>query len=152
MYAVAKNGPYVTYASALQQQVTLQGAQVTATRGLGTDLMSAWSSSPDPLARPTPPSRWPRQVQRVYELPGEGPQGQVVAYQCSFEAPEPAEMTILQIHYTGYQIGEDCAGPTGPFENLHFVDREGNVWRTLQWVGPKMELLDLQVLLPFTGD
>ena len=61
-------------------------------------------------------------------------------------------MTILQVRYQGVQISETCAGPSGTFENLHFVDASsGAVWRSLQWVGPKMELLDLQILEPYTG-
>jgi hypothetical protein len=153
MYAASANGGYVTYVSALRQEVTLHGAaQITGTRGLGTDLVSAWSSTPDPLSRPIQPSRWPSRVKRVYELPGEGPQGQIETFECSFERGEPAEMTILQIRYQGVQISETCAGPSGQFENLHFVDpSSGTIWRSLQWVGPKMELLDLQILEPYTG-
>ncbi len=154
MYAAAENRGYVTYASALQQQVTLHGgAEITGTRGLGTDLLSAWSSAPDPLVTPIPPSRWPARVQRVYELPGDGPKGRVETYDCSFEPGVPAQMTILQIRYSGVQVSETCTGPSGRFENLHFVDTStGTIWRSLQWVGPRMDLLDLQVLLPYTGD
>ena len=62
-------------------------------------------------------------------------------------------MTILQVRYRGVQISEICTGPTGAFENLHFVDVvSGFVWRSLQWIGPKMDLVDLQVLEPYTGD
>ena len=152
MYAAASNGGYVTYVSALQQQIILRGAQIAGTRGLGTDLLSAWSETPDPLVRPVPPSRWPAGVRRVYELPAEGPQGEIVAFDCYFEPPAPAEMTILQVRYQGVQIPEICAGPSGRFENLHFVDSSGAVWRSLQWVGPKMDLVDLQILEPYTGD
>ncbi|MFO1208266.1 MAG: YjbF family lipoprotein [Amaricoccus sp.] len=153
MFAASSNGNYVTYSSPLQQQVTLHGAaQITGTRALGTDLLSAWSSGPDPLASAIPPARWPARVKRVYELPGEGPQGQIETFECSFERPVPAEMTILQVRYTGVNISEDCSGPSGSFENLHFVDAStGTVRRSLQWTGPKMELLDLQIIEPYTG-
>lgn len=153
MYAASANGGYVTYVSPLRQEITLHGAtQITGTRGLGTDLVSGWSSAPDPLATPIPPSRWPGRVKRVYELPGEGPQGQIQSFECTFERGDLTEMTILQVRYQGVQISETCIGPSGQFENLHFVDpSSGTVWRSLQWTGPKMELLDLQILEPFTG-
>jgi Group 4 capsule polysaccharide lipoprotein gfcB, YjbF len=153
LYAASSNGGYVTYVSPLRQEITLRGAaQVTATRGLGTDLLSAWSSGPDPLARPIPPGQWPARVRRTYELPAEGPQGLVLSFECAFERGEVTEMTILQVRYTGVQISETCSGPSGLFENLHFVDAGGTVWRSLQWTGPKMALIDLQILLPYTGD
>jgi hypothetical protein len=49
-------------------------------------------------------------------------------------------------------VSETCTGPAGSFENLHFADLEtGFVWRSLQWVGPQMDLVDLQILEPYTG-
>lgn len=152
MYAVAQNGPYVTYVSPFMQQVTLLGSQVTGTRGLGTDLLSAWSSGRDPLAHPTPPASWPASVQRTYELPGQGPRGKVVTYQCRFERGATREIVILQVRHAGVEMSETCTGPDGTFENLHFADAgSGLVWRSLQWVGPQMPLIDIQVIDPYTG-
>lgn len=154
LYAASNNGGYVTYVSPLRQQITLRGpAQITGTRGLGTDLVSAWSSSPDPLATAIPPSRWPAHVRRTYQLPGEGPGGSVVTYDCTFEPGEIREMVILQVRHRGVQMSETCTGPNGSFENLHLADVDsGFVWRSLQWTGPKMALIDLQVIEPYTGD
>jgi len=156
LYAAANNGGYVTYLSPLRQEITLRGAaQITGTRGLGTDLLSAWSSSPDPLAVAIPPSRWPARVQRTYQLPGVGvgPTGNVLTFDCTFERGDVSEITILQVRHRGVEISETCTGPSGSFENLHFADVDtGFVWRTLQWTGPKMELLDLQVIEPYTGN
>jgi len=151
LYATADNGGYVTYVSPLMQQVTLKGAEITGTRGLGTDLLSGWSSSPDPLVRAIPPGSWPARVERVYEFPGEGPQGRIEEYSCSFEPGKPAEQVILQVRYTGLAISETCTGAAGSLENLHFVDASsGSVRRSLQWIGPKMGHLDMQVLEPYT--
>jgi Group 4 capsule polysaccharide lipoprotein gfcB, YjbF len=152
MYALAQNGPYVTYMSPLRQSITLNSTQITATRGLGTDLLSAWSSRPDPLAQAIPPGSWPASVERGYEFPGDGPLGELHTFRCTFERGGLTEMTILQVRHQGVEISETCTGPSGTFENLHFADaRTGFVWRSLQWVGPSMDLVDLQVLEPYTG-
>jgi hypothetical protein len=151
LYAAADNGGFVTYVSPLLQQITLKGAEVTATRGLGTDLLSGWSSSNDPLVRQTPPGAWPAAVDRVYEFPAEAPQGRVERYRCTFERGAVSEMVILQVRYSGVEMSETCAGPDGSFENLHFVDpATGAVRRSLQWIGPKVGLVDMQVLEPYT--
>ena len=122
---------------------------MTATRGLGWDLLSAWSSPQDPLARPTPPARWPAGVERSYEFPADGPRGRIETYQCRFERGPVREMVILQRRHRGVEFSETCTGPAGTFENLHLADAgTGFVWRSLQWTGPQMELLDLQVLEP----
>lgn len=151
MYAASSNRGRVTYVSALRQSVTLRGVEITGTRGLGTDLLSGWATSTDPLASAIPPSSWPAGVERVYEFPGEGPQGRIESYDCRFEPGKPASMTILQRSYSGVEIAETCTGPAGSFENLHFVDAGGTVWRSLQWIGPAMDHLDIQVLEPYTG-
>jgi hypothetical protein len=152
LYGASANGPYVTFLSPLRQSVTLRGSQVTGTRGLGADLLSAWSSSPDPLARAIPPGSWPAGVRRSYELPADAPQGQILSYDCRFERGPLREMTILQVRHVGVEFAEICTGPAGSFENLHFADAQsGFVWRTLQWTGPEMELLDVQIAEPYTG-
>jgi hypothetical protein len=152
MYAVAANGGFVTFMSTFQQALVLRGSLITGTRGLGTNLMSAWSRGRDPLMVPTPPASWPARVERSYEFPSEGPVGNVQTFDCRFEMGGPAEMTILQVRHQGVEISETCTGPAGSFENLHFADPSGFVWRSLQWTGPTMELIDLQVIEPYTGD
>jgi hypothetical protein len=153
MLAQSDNGGYVTYVSSFRQTVTMRGSQITSTRGLGTDLLSAWSSGNDPVSRPTPPSRWPASVERAYEFPRFAPQGRIETYTCTFQAEDVMDMTILGTPFRGQQISETCTGEYGRFENLHFVDlATGVVWRSLQWVGPDMPLIDLTVLEPYTGN
>lgn len=149
LYASARNGAFVTYFSSFRQSIVMRGTQVTATRGLGWDLLSAWSSANDPLARPTPPDRWPTRVERSYEFPGNGPRGLVETYACTLERGAVRDIVILQQGHRGVEFSETCTGPAGTFENLHFADiSTGFVWRSLQWTGPRMELLDIQVLEP----
>jgi len=153
MYAVAANGGYVTFMSAFRQAVVLRGSLVTGTRGLGTDLMAAWSEGWDPLATPTPPGSWPTMVRRNYEFTSDGPEGTVETFDCRFERARTTEVVILQVRHVGVEISETCTGASGSFENLHLADATtGFVWRSLQWTGPTMPLLDLQVIELYTGD
>jgi hypothetical protein len=152
LFAASENGGYVTYASSIRQALTLRGSQITASRGLGHDLLSATSSGPDPLATPIPPAQWPAGVVRSYEFSAFAPQGRVETYRCRFEFGEVREVTILQVRHRGVEIAEICEGPAGRFENLHLADVEtGFVWRSLQWLGTGQGLVDLEVVLPFTG-
>jgi hypothetical protein len=153
MYATALNGPYVVYFSQFRQSVMLRGSRVAGTRGLGTDLMSSWTEGTDPVAQATPVGRWPTRIRRAYEFPSDGPRGRVETFDCRFEIGSTREIVILEVRHRGIEISEYCDGPLGNFENLHFADAAtGFVWRSLQWTGPRMELLDIQVIEPFTGD
>jgi hypothetical protein len=152
LLAAANNGGYITYASGLRQTLTLRGSQITASRGLGWDLLSAASSQPDPLVTPIPPGQWPAQVTRRYEFPADAPQGRIETYQCRFERGPARELVILQVQHRGIEFSEYCAGPAGSFENLHFADAAtGFVWRSLQWLGPRQGLIDLEIVEPYTG-
>jgi hypothetical protein len=152
MFAASDNGGYVTYASSLRQSLTLRGSQVTGSRGLGYDLLSAWSSQPDPVMRAIPPGQWPARVTRNYEFPAPAPQGRIETFECRFELGAVSEMVIIEQRHRGVEISEYCAGPSGEFENLHFADLStGFVWRSIQWLGPQQGLLDLQIVLPYTG-
>jgi hypothetical protein len=152
LFAAANNGGYVTYASGLRQTLTLRGSQVTGSRGLGWDLLSATSSQPDPLVQPIPPGRWPAGVTRTYEFPADAPQGQMQTYRCRFERGAAREVVILEVLHRGIEFSEYCDGPAGSFENLHLADAStGFVWRSLQWLGPRQGLLDLEIVEPYTG-
>ncbi|WP_424930157.1 YjbF family lipoprotein [Amaricoccus tamworthensis] len=149
MYAASENRGQVTYVSSFQQQITLRGSSIRATRGLGWDLLVSWTDGVDPVASPTPPANWPSGITRHYEFPADSPRGTIMNFTCRFEAGDVSEIVILERRYRGLEISEYCSGPDGEFENLHFVDTStGFVWRSLQWVGPKMDLIDLQILEP----
>lgn len=153
MYATALNGPYVVYFSQFRQSVILRGSRVASTRGLGTDLLSSWTDGRDPVAQPTPVASWPARIRRSYELPADGPRGRVETFDCRYEVGSAREIVILEVRHRGVEVSEYCTGPLGNFENLHFVDPgTGFVWRSLQWTGPTMDLLDIQIVEPFTAN
>jgi hypothetical protein len=152
MYATALNGPYVVFFSQFRQSVIMRGSRVVGTRGLGTDLMSSWTEGTDPVAQAMPVAGWPTRIRRSYEFPADGPRGRVETFDCRFEVGQSREIVILQVRHRGVEVSEYCTGALGNFENLHFADAStGFVWRSLQWIGPTMDLLDIQVIEPFTG-
>lgn len=152
LFGAAENGGFVTYASGLRQTLTLRGAQITASRGLGHDLLSAVSSEPDPLVRAIPPARWPAGVTRTYEFPAWAAQGRIETYECRFEFGPVREIEILEVRHRGIEVTEVCTNAERSFENLLFADVEtGFVWRSIQWLGPEQGLVDLEIVLPFTG-
>lgn len=152
LFAASENDGYVTYSSALRQNFTLRGTWITGVRGVGWDLLSATSSQPDPLVSAIPPGRWPATVERSYEFPAFAPQGRIETYTCRFSFGEVQELVLVEVRHRGVVVTETCEGDAGSFENLHLADVEtGFVWRSLQWVGPQQGVIDLRILVPFTG-
>jgi Group 4 capsule polysaccharide lipoprotein gfcB, YjbF len=153
-YGASANKGYVTFATRTLQQITLRGARVTGTRGLGYDLLAHQTEGTDPLVTPTPPARWPSRITRVYTFPGgDSPQGVKMVFDCVITREGPASATIVQVEHRGIQFSETCQNEDLLFENLYLADiNSGYVWRSLQWIGPRMGNVDIEIIEPYTGD
>ncbi len=150
--ATSLNGNYVTYVSGFRQSITMLGTLVTATRGLGGDLLSVRNAPDDPVATPTKPADWPTRITRDYRFPGVGPAGTVVSVSCDLVPSAPTSITIVEITYNVTPFTETCAGDGVSFTNTYLADKTGQIWQTRQWVGDKVGYLNLEVLEPFTVD
>jgi len=146
-----RNGPRVVYANQTRQSLTLIESQVVGTRGLGWDLIAAQSSANDPLKRLTPPSEWPREVTRNYRFAGEGPEGDVLRYQCELKRDGEGQVQIAGTDFAVVRFVETCVGDGQDFTNFYDADQQtGRVWVSKQWIGPRMPLLNLEILEPLT--
>jgi hypothetical protein len=147
MTAQARNGPYTTYLSKFVQSLTLQGTLVTASRGMGYDLLSVDARASDPLVTPRPLAEWPARVQRVYRFPGNGPRGVPMLVTCVYRPGEALSIDIVEVTYAGRQVEEICESDTVSFVNDLFVEDEtGFVRRSFQWLGPQQGRVDVEVL------
>ncbi len=152
LFAASDNGGHVTFASGNRQTLTLRGSSITGSRGLGWDLLSALSSRPDPLVQAISPGQWPASVQRSYEFSAFAPQGRIETFDCSFAFGDVRDIVIFEKPQRGVEVTETCVGETGTFDNLHFADTQtGFVWRSLQWLGPQQGMIDLEIIIPYTG-
>lgn len=151
--ATSLNGDYVTYVSGFRQSVTLRGTLVTATRGLGGDLLSVRSDADDPIARLTPFKDWKNILTRDYRFPGVGPAGTVISVSCQLSKGAATRLTIVELTYNVTPVTETCEGDGVTFTNTYFADsKTGQIWKTRQWVGEKVGFLNIEVLEPFTLD
>lgn len=150
--AKSLNGLYVTYVSAFQQTIAMKGTLITATRGLGGDLLSVADGTSDPVASLTPPNDWPSSVSRSYRFPADGPEGRLISVDCKIVPGPEMQVTIVEVTYDVTVMTENCTGDGETFTNAHLVDRVGQIWQTRQWVGPKLGYLNIEVLEPVTFD
>ena len=142
LFARSINGPYATYAGGkFPQSITLRESQVTATRGLGTDLISASSSENDPLKRLTQPDNWPTQVSREYRFAGPGAQGRLEQFDCTLQRAGEAEITLAGTPFAVVGFAENCSRKAGAFQNLYAADaKPGRVWPSVQYIGSAMPI------------
>lgn len=151
MLPTHRNGPYIVYGNKFRQSLTLIESQITATRGLGTDLISATSSPNDPLKVLTSPNRWPEVVEREYRFGGGGVTGRIERYTCSLSKAGPAQIQLAGTKFAVIGFAETCKGNAGVIQNLYAADANtGRVWQSKQYVGPTMPAVNLDILEPLT--
>lgn len=148
MQPVQRANTTVIYANSLRQLVYLENSRVTETRGLGRDLLGTRSTGPDPLANLTPPAKWPSQTNRSYRFPGEGPDGTILTVACSLTNSGATTTTIAGTPFATIRFTETCSGDAS-FTNLYEADaRTGRVWKSRQWIGPRIPAMHLDILEP----
>lgn len=148
--ATSLNGTYVTYVSGYKQSISMKASLVTATRGLGSDLLSVTDAPNDPIAHLTPIENWPASYDRSYRFTGDGPAGTVITVQCSLSSQPQMQITIVEVTYDVTPFIESCNGDGVSFTNIHLADDDGQIWQTRQWVGEGLGILNIEVLEPVT--
>ncbi len=150
LYARSVNDNYVTFASQLQQTMTLNGSLITASRAIGYDLLSLRSDAGDPVTQPTPPESWPARVTRDYRFTGDTPGGQVISVSCRFIKGPGFTLELLDKTFETTIIQGQCSGDGVQFTNTHLVESDGNILRSAQWLGPDQGMVEIDILEPYT--
>ncbi len=150
LYARSVNENYVTYASQLMQTFTLQGSLITATRGIGYDMLALRTTADDPVTTPTPPENWLGAVSRDYHFAGDTPAGRVVSVVCHFVKGPAYELALLDKTFSTTIMQTQCVGDEAQFTNIHLVQDDGRILRSAQWLGPDQGMVEIDILEPYT--
>jgi hypothetical protein len=138
------NGAFQTFTTPSRQNVTLQNGVMTATRGLGYDLLSAQATPTVALITGRRTGEAPRQ-HRYLTI-----DGTEVALDlwCRIELAG-TELLVLQrgAPVQTQQMAEICRGPGRIYiTNLYWVGADGYIWQSRQWVSPEYGNLAIQTL------
>lgn len=150
LYARAVNDDFVTYASQLQQTMTLQGSLITASRAIGYDMLSVRTDEGDPVTVPTPPDEWRRSVTRDYRFTGDTPGGRLISVTCRFVKGPDFELELLDKTFDTTIMQSQCAGDGVRFTNFHMVQPNGQILTSAQWLGPDQGMIEIDILEPYT--
>ena len=139
---VANNGAYSTWGSPDRRTISEKNGVVTATRGLGADLMSAEVSNSLALIV----NRRSGNASRTHVyLNGEN-QEQIMQLTCSIKVLGAESIAIGEISGTVTVLDEECSGPNVAFENTYKVTPSGRIVQSRQWLGPVNGYLTIQKL------
>lgn len=126
---IARNGPYETYSAAEPNHITLREGVVVATRGLGVDLMS--SAPPARATIATGRGSYSRNWQMLDGLD----QIRTVTMSCTLAQTGAETIVMSGRSYKTRIVSESCTGDGGKVDNLYWVDPQGVLRRSRQWLG-----------------
>lgn len=128
-----ENGPYRSYRGTNNTSVTLKSGIVTATRGLGVDLMAQAVGQPESGLFTT--GTFPKEVARVQRhLDGEN-HLLSAEFLCAIERKGREDVTIIDRKYATTLFEETCRNSTRAFLNRYWVATgTGTIWQSQQSV------------------
>jgi hypothetical protein len=140
---IETNGAYGTWATPDRRSIILKHGMVTATRGLGNDIMSSDLSGVAGLIA----ARKPGSGQRVMRyLDGENHTVALVA-QCVVTRGGEKAISAGEIRNRKVtEMREACTAESRSFTNSYLVDRAGFPVQSRQWLSPAGGYLTLQML------
>ncbi|MEM7190553.1 MAG: YjbF family lipoprotein [Pseudomonadota bacterium] len=150
--AIADNGGYVTYQDPSGRSVIFRGGLLTGTRGFGFDMAAVRHQVDDPVITPTPVADWPATIARNYQFWLEAAADYEITVQCVVEFVARETVEIVEINFDLARIQERCGNGTRTFTNTYWVDPDsGQIWKSEQWAGPRIEPFIIEVVRPYAA-
>ncbi|MEL6220924.1 MAG: YjbF family lipoprotein [Pseudomonadota bacterium] len=148
--AVADNDGYVTYQDGAGRALVLLGGAIARTHGYGQDLLATRYSREDPVAHPRPIDTWPGQVTREHQFRVRGGDGYQIVFTCLYARGPRTQIEVLGKRHTVVVVEERCANRSRSVINTYWVGPEnGRIWRSEQWIGPYVQPLTLDTVVPY---
>lgn len=139
---IATNGSFSTWGSPDRRTITERQGFITATRGLGADLMSADVADSIGLVR----TRKAGQASRKH-IYLDGQNREVATrFDCSIYVTGQQSISIGEISTAVTTVTERCKGASASFENTYQVAPSGRIIQSRQWLGPVNGFLTVQKL------
>ena len=136
----ARNGSRITWVNGRNISVTTEGGVVTATRGLPRDLMGADVSGTAQALQ-----NGGGNAVRTHEYLTNNDGISMELLQCRIASKGPETIESLQRTLNSVRFEEECAGENLRFTNIYWLNRNGDMIRSLQAVTPEVGYLQIDV-------
>lgn len=115
--------------------ISQRAGVLSATRGLGRDLMSADIEEPLAQIQGRAPAGRAVRVHRYFDTEN---QTFARSFVCSYSPPRPEVIEIVEQRFRTRRVDESCRTSDGSFENSYWLGRDGTMWKSRQWVSPEV--------------
>lgn len=139
---IETNGAYRTYATGSRQTMTFRQGLVTATRGLGNDLMSSVTNESLALISARHEGTAKRELRY---LDGRNDIF-VFNFECEIFVTGSSHLRQGTVSAPVTELTENCVAPSRKFTNTYKVDRSGMILSSQQWISPYQGYFDIDVM------
>ncbi|EPX82668.1 YjbF family lipoprotein [Salipiger mucosus] len=139
--AIARNGAVRTWQTQDRIALDMVSGVLVGSRGLGGDLMSADITQVFEALR----GGRSRAVRVHRYLDGED-HLYTSAFVCDFRRESGVAASTAFRSFRALHVVEDCTNPDRDFENHYWFDGGGTLRKSVQWVGPEVGYLEIELL------
>lgn len=148
--AVADNGGFLVYQDTARRGIVMEDGLITATHGLGYNLDAVAHERGDPIAGRMPVPEWPSSVSRSYRFSIRGQQQYEIGVVCAFKRGVREIIEIVEVRLEVVRVDETCRNSTRSFVNTYWAAPDsGFIWKSQQWVGPRLEPMTVEIIRPY---
>ena len=149
---LADNGGYLDYRDEVGNSVRMLGGAVAGFESAGYDLDGVLYDQGDPIAHPRPLAAWPTQNWREYQFSVRDLGRWVIALNCVFQPQGRETVEIVEISFDVMRVNELCTNARRQVTNTYWVDEDsGVIWKSEQWLGPKIGQVSVEIIRPYGG-
>lgn len=149
---LADNGGYLDYRDEAGNSVRVRGGAVAGLQTAGNDLDGVLYDQNDPIAHPRPSALWPQHVWRQYQFSVINEGSHVISLSCVFQPAGPETIEIVELNYSVTRVKEVCTNARRQVINTYWIDDEtGFIWKSEQWLGPRIGAVVVEVIRPYAG-
>lgn len=142
MFEIERNGAHRTFGSASRQSIAFRGGMMTATRGLGGDLMSSEGAALYALVSGR------RAGSARYDMRFLTPEDKTVtrSFDCSTTVAAEIPVQIGEINAQTRAVVATCKSDGFSFTDAYAVDKAGRILSARQWLGDALGYVSVQML------
>lgn len=137
---------YKNFTSGMGQIVTMNGAIVSKTLGMDIYLNSVEFSNNNPFDNYTKIQDMPKKTEKQYRFLLPTNKEKEIIFTCEIKIKEKETIVLLEKKHSLNKVIESCNSKQNNHRNIYWIDNDGYVWKSRQWISNKGIYADVNVL------
>ena len=148
MIPISLRGSFTNFISGSGQGMTMMGSFIIRTFGMDLDLISVNIDKKSQFATKIPIKKWKMKTERSYSFLQPSNKSIKHNFLCSLKIQDEIEIKVVEKKHKTFLVIETCRNNNNQFQNRYWVEKDGIIIKSKQWVSIKNIYLDTSVIIP----